>query len=267
MDQPVWLNEDPNLFPPTELALQEPNGLLAVGGDLSPERLVAAYSRGIFPWFDDDQPILWWSPEPRMVFKPGQVHHSKSLKKHLRKHTLSVSVDRDFEAVIQHCQQPRAGQDGTWITEEMQAAYIELHHCGIAHSIETRDAQGTLIGGFYGVGIGGIFFGESMFSLHTNASKVAITQFSEWAKIQGFALIDCQVDNPHLSTLGGELISRKQLEATISQHAASEFEHFQQLWQQIRGHCIYDGRVYDESTNDGPINDGRTQHTPSDLSL
>lgn len=248
MHQPIWLDDNPNNFPPTELALQEPNGLLAAGGDLSPARLIAAYSRGIFPWFDEDQPILWWTPEPRMVFKPGQVHRSKSLKKHLRKNPIQVTLDTDFSAVIQHCMQPRKNQEGTWITHDMQQAYIELHTLGIAHSVETRDAQGQLIGGFYGIGIGGIFFGESMFSLQANASKIAITQFSDWAYTQGFTLIDCQVENPHLASLGGQLISRKQLEAHITQHGIRQFEPFQQLWQQVRGTSIYNSQTNSDNS-------------------
>ncbi|HEY7773491.1 MAG TPA: leucyl/phenylalanyl-tRNA--protein transferase [Marinagarivorans sp.] len=239
MLQPVWLGDDPNDFPPTALALPDPNGLLAVGGDLSPQRLVAAYSRGIFPWFDDEQPILWWSPEPRMVFTPGAVHQSKSLKKHLRKHPCSVTIDRDFEAVIHHCRQPRQNQAGTWITDEMTEAYIALHRLGIAHSIETRDANGDLQGGFYGVGIGAVFFGESMFSLQSNASKIAITQFSNWAHEHGFALIDCQVENPHLATLGGELISRQRFETLLVEHAGPKLKPFQHLWQRQRGNTLF----------------------------
>lgn len=239
MMQPVWLGEDPTLFPPTTLALTDPNGLLAVGGDLSPTRLISAYSKGIFPWFDDDQPILWWSPEPRMVFTPGHVHQSKSLKKHLRKHPCTVTINCDFEAVIAHCRQPRVQQEGTWITDEMMEAYIALHHQGFAHSIETRTGDGRLIGGFYGVGIGAVFFGESMFSLESNASKIAISQFSHWAQAQGFALIDCQVENPHLQTLGGSLMPRKNFEEILRQHTTSKMDHFKKLWQTHSGNAIF----------------------------
>ena len=239
MIQPVWLGEDPTSFPPTSLALTDPNGLLAVGGDLSPARLIAAYSKGIFPWFNDGQPILWWSPEPRMVFTPGDIHQSKSLKNYVKKTPCSVTLNCDFEAVIAHCRQPRAQQDGTWITDEMMEAYIELHYQGFAHSVETRAADGRLIGGFYGVGIGAVFFGESMFSLQSNASKIAITQFSQWAQEKCFAMIDCQVENPHLQTLGGNLISRRDFELVLKEHTTAKMDHFKDLWQTHTGSTIF----------------------------
>lgn len=200
-----WLdaNED---FPNVEQALREPDGLLAAGGDLSAERLIAAYSHGIFPWYSDDQPILWWSPDPRCVVFPAEAHLSKSLKKHIRKTQPRVSFDQAFPEVIRHCARLDS-DEGTWITEEMEEAYIDLFERGIAHSVEVWEAD-QLVGGLYGLAIGKCFFGESMFSLRPNASKVAFIrlcqQLSEW----DYAIVDCQVENPHLNTLGAKCIER-----------------------------------------------------------
>lgn len=204
-----WLDSANCEFPATDNALDEPNGLLAVGGDLSPERLIAAYRQGIFPWFEASQPILWWSPSPRAVLFPDSIYLSKSLKKRLRRRDYMVTCDQQFRQVMQHCADtPRTGQDGTWITDEMLQAYGELFDRGIAHSIETwQDDQ--LVGGLYGIAIGKVFYGESMFSVSTDASKVAFAHLAKQLENWGFAVIDCQVSNSHLSSLGAEEISRE----------------------------------------------------------
>ena len=189
-------------FPPLEHALREPDGLLALGGDLSPERLISAYRHGCFPWFQDGQPILWWSPDPRMVLLPAELHVSRSLRKTLRQGRFAVSFDRDFPAVIRACAEPRTYADGTWITPAMQAAYLELHRRGLAHSVEVWQDD-RLVGGLYGLSIGRLFFGESMFSLETDASKAALAVFSRQLCRWRFTLIDCQVPNDHLRRLGG----------------------------------------------------------------
>ncbi len=239
LKHPVWLDDDSLAFPPTRLALTEPNGLLAVGGDLSPERLLTAYSMGIFPWFNEEDPILWWSPSPRMVFIPGQVHQSKSLKKHLNKHPYSVTIDRSFTEVIGYCRQLRVDKEGTWISDDIQTAYKHIHELGFAHSVETRNAEGTLIGGLYGIALGGIFFGESMFSLETNASKIAIFALSQWLAAHNFALIDCQVENPHLLSLGGQNMGREQFNQIIKEHGAAKNLSYQSIWEQNKGATIF----------------------------
>ncbi len=202
-------------FPPIEHALDDPNGLLAAGGDLSPDRLIDAYSKGIFPWFDKDQPILWWSPSPRAVLFPDQLHVSRSLRKTLRKQRYRVTMDTAFDQVIRACAEPRDYGEGTWITEEMMDAYNQLHELGLAHSVEAwQDDQ--LMGGLYGVALGRIYFGESMFSRAADASKVAfvhlVNQLQEW----GFQLIDCQVENPHLVSLGSTTIDRDRFKALLN---------------------------------------------------
>ena len=209
MIQLPWLSPTNLDFPSLELAFEEPNGLLAAGGDLSPERLVAAYRRGIFPWYEDPEPILWWSPAPRTVLFPNKIHISRSLQKRLRKGDYRVTYDQSFKAVMDHCAQvPRAGQQGTWIGDPMIAAYTELYERGVAHSVEVwRDQQ--LVGGLYGLAIGGVFFGESMFSLASDASKVAFVWLAEHLLSSGGALIDCQVANPHLFSMGAEEIDRE----------------------------------------------------------
>ena len=254
--RPLWLGDDPNLFPATSSALNEPNGLLAVGGDLSPERLIAAYSRGIFPWYSDDQPILWWTPQPRLVFVPGQVKQSKSLKKHLRQNALSVTLNQDFKGVIEACRSvARNGQDGTWITQEMLDAYVDLHEYGVAHSVETRNAAGELIGGLYGVALGGVFFGESMFSHATNASKVAITVFSDWLAKHQFGLIDCQVENPHLLSLGGLTVNRHAFESQLKQHVAPRQLEFKGFWEQYSGKTLFLSQQHPQRVNETSIED------------
>ena len=197
-----WLDASDYAFPATENALSDPNGLLAVGGDLSPQRLIEAYRQGIFPWYDESQPILWWSPNPRVVLFPDRLHLSRSLKKRLNKQEYIVTFDRAFTQVIQHCALiPRADQAGTWITHDMLNAYIRLHEMGVAHSVESW-CDGELVGGLYGVSLGKLFFGESMFSLRTDASKVAFVHLCNQLNDWGFPMIDCQIGNPHLSSLG-----------------------------------------------------------------
>ncbi len=191
-------------FPATSSALHEPNGLLAIGGDLSSARLLNAYRRGIFPWYADGQPIMWWSPDPRAVFRPDTVHVSRSLGKTLRQKRYQISFDRAFAAVIAACAGPRKGADGTWITAAMQSAYAELHARGFAHSVECWQ-DGELCGGLYGVALGRIFFGESMFSARRDASKVALVELCRHLVDWDYTLFDCQVDNPHLERLGAQL--------------------------------------------------------------
>ena len=201
-----WLRPGDD-FPPLTRALREPNGLLAAGGDLSTQTLVKAYRQGIFPWFGDDDPILWWSPDPRMVLFPAELHVARSMRKTLRTSAFEVTADRDFAQVITGCREPRSGQPGTWITEQMVAAYLELHRAGYAHSIEVwRD--GKLAGGLYGVAIGRAFFGESMFTRVSDASKCALIALTRQLHAWGFGIIDCQMRTQHLSTLGAREIRR-----------------------------------------------------------
>jgi len=194
-------------FPPVEMAETEPDGLLAVGGDLSPRRLLQAYRQGIFPWYSEGQPILWWSPDPRTVLFPERLKISRSLAKTLRNKPFRVTFDRAFEAVIDACAEPRDKASGTWITTEMKAAYIRLHQLGHAHSAEVW-SQGRLVGGLYGIAIGRVFFGESMFTRIRDASKVAFVRLTRQLQAAGFTLIDCQVYSAHLLSLGAEEIDR-----------------------------------------------------------
>lgn len=194
-------------FPDVGLALREPDGLLAIGGDLSSDRILAAYRRGIFPWFGEGQPILWWSPDPRTVIYPDQLKISRSLRKVLRRGQFRVTFDQDFEQVVHHCAAPRRGSSGTWITAEMAEAYIRLFEQGYAHSIETREGD-RLVGGLYGLSIGRVFFGESMFSLVTDASKVAFAHLLRQLHAWDFGLVDCQVYSEHLASLGAAEIPR-----------------------------------------------------------
>jgi leucyl/phenylalanyl-tRNA--protein transferase len=198
------LLDDECIFPDTALA--EPDGLLAIGGDLSVERLLLAYQSGIFPWFSEGDPILWYAPLERCVIFPDRINISKSMRKIVQSGVFQVTENTSFAAVIRNCAQtPRLGQDGTWITDDMQKAYIKLHEKGIAHSIEVWRDQ-VLVGGLYGIKIGNVFCGESMFSLVSNASKVALIHL---AKNMGFELIDCQLPNDHLMSMGAEMISRE----------------------------------------------------------
>jgi leucyl/phenylalanyl-tRNA--protein transferase len=210
-----WL-ESAEAFPPIELALSEPNGLLCAGGDLSPQRLILAYSQGIFPWYSKDEPILWWSPDPRMVLVPAEFKVSRSLLRTLRNGHYQVRLDHDFPAVIRHCAGARRkAQSGTWITAEMQAAYVALHELGYAHSVETW-VNDELVGGLYGLAIGRMFYGESMFSLISDASKIALAHLSRYLVSQGFGLVDCQMNTPHLASLGAREIPRADFLAQLS---------------------------------------------------
>ncbi|WP_269791869.1 leucyl/phenylalanyl-tRNA--protein transferase [Stenotrophomonas sp. Iso1] len=195
-------------FPPAELALREPDGLLAIGGDLSPLRLLNAYAGGIFPWFSDGQPLLWWSPDPRMVFRTNSVHLSSRFRRALRASSWRIRADTAFSEVMQACAHaPRPGQDGTWITDDMHRAYVELHRLGYAHSVEVFDEE-QLVGGIYGVAIGRMFFGESMFSRRSGGSKVALAALARTLNDWGWPLIDAQVENPHLMRMGAEHLPR-----------------------------------------------------------
>jgi len=213
----TWLTRDSLTFPPLEKALHDPNGLLAAGGDLSPERLEQAYRHGCFPWYQDGQPILWWSPDPRTVLFPAELHVSRSLAKLMRQGRYQVSFDTDFPAVIAACAAPRDYADGTWITDTMRNAYCELHRRGIAHSVEVR-ADGVLVGGLYGLAIGQLFFGESMFSRADNASKVGFVTLVEHLRQAGFVLIDCQMPTNHLHSLGARAISRSRFADYLARH-------------------------------------------------
>lgn len=212
----IWLDPgDP--FPATTEVLDDPPGLLAAGADLSPDTLIRAYSQGIFPWFSEGEPILWWSLSPRMVLPPEQFHLSRSLKKSLRQTPFDVAIDQQFEQVVRHCAEtPRDGQPGTWITEEMQAAYSRLHQLGHAHSVEIS-LNGTLVGGLYGVCLGRVFFGESMFSHHNNASKAALQALCLLAQPLNLALIDCQMQTDHLASLGATTMSREAFEQRLAE--------------------------------------------------
>lgn len=205
-----WLssNDAPDAFPPPGQALAEPNGLLAAGGDLSAERLLSAYPRGIFPWYEEGQPILWWSPDPRAVMRPEEIKISRTLRRILRRDDLSISADAAFEAVLGGCAEPRRYGGGTWITGEMIQAYQRLHDLGWAHSFEAW-REGALVGGLYGVCIGRVFFGESMFSRESDASKVALIKAVTYLRERGCELIDCQVWSAHLQSLGAIRMPRE----------------------------------------------------------
>jgi leucyl/phenylalanyl-tRNA--protein transferase len=213
----TWLRRDSLDFPALERALREPNGLLAAGGDLSAERLIAAYRHGCFPWFSEGQPLLWWSPDPRTVLFPEEFHLSRSLAKLLRQQRYRVTFDQDFAAVIEGCASPRDYADGTWITDSMRAAYLELHQRGLAHSVEVWDGE-QLVGGLYGLAMGQLFFGESMFSRADNASKIGfatlVSKLREW----GFVLIDCQMPTRHLHSFGARPIARAEFARYLQQH-------------------------------------------------
>lgn len=209
---PVFELSDDLIFPPVDLA--EPDGLLAYGGDLTTERLLLAYSEGIFPWYDEP-PILWWSPDPRFVLFPEELKISNSMKQVLKKGTFTITMNKDFPGVIAGCRKvPRAGQDGTWITPEVEAAYIALHRAGYAHSVECWQ-DNKLVGGFYGIQLGYNFFGESMFSLVSNASKAAFITFVTYAMEKGLTMIDCQVYSAHLASLGARMIPREEFLSII----------------------------------------------------
>ena len=215
--RPYLLSEDPDApFPAVDLAMRRPNGLLAVGGDLSDTRLLNAYRHGIFPWYSTGQPILWWSPDPRVVFRADGVRLSSRFRRSLRISTWVVRADTSFEEVIKACARwPRNGQHGTWITSEMEAAYVRLHLLGHAHSVEVFDGE-RLVGGIYGVSIGRMFFGESMFSAESGGSKVALAALSRRLAEWGWPLVDAQVESPHLMSLGAERMPRSEFIACLN---------------------------------------------------
>lgn len=206
-------------FPPAERAIDDPEGLLAIGGDLSAERLLAAYRAGIFPWFSEGQPVLWWSPDPRCVLPPAEIKISRSLAKRLRNGHFQISFNSAFAAVMAGCAAPRKDNPNTWITESMKTAYLRLFQRGYAHSVECwRD--GRLAGGLYGVALGRVFFGESMFSLRPDASKVALAALADRLQAKNFSLIDCQVDSEHMRRLGARLIDRARFIRLLAEHCS-----------------------------------------------
>lgn len=215
-------------FPPAERAGRE--GLLAVGGDLSPRRLLRAYGRGIFPWYEEGQPILWWSPNPRFVLFPGEFHCGATLKKVLRRGDFTFSFDRDFAAVMRGCALPRPGQPGTWITPEMIDAYTELHRLGYAHSLEAW-SNGELAGGLYGVSLGGCFFAESMFHFVDNASKAVLAMLAGTLAKMAFNVIDCQLPAPHLAAWGARSIPRRRYLEIVRQ--GLRFRTLRGSWEKI----------------------------------
>lgn len=216
----VWLSErdSPDAFPPVDRALREPDGLLAAGGDLSPLRLISAYRRGIFPWYSPGQPILWWCPDPRAVLFPGEFKNSRSLAKTIRNKGFETKFDTAFREVISACGSSQVRPGGTWLSAEMQDAYACLHSLGYAHCVETW-LNGLLVGGLYGVAVGRVFFGESMFSLERDASKIALRRLCEELVRRGFHMIDCQMATPHLLSLGAQLIPRDRFIQQLAEHA------------------------------------------------
>ena len=217
----TWLapDGDREWFPPLDQALDDPEGLLAAGGDLAPARLLAAYRRGIFPWYSAGQPVLWWSPDPREILLPSEFKRSRSLAKSMRNRGFEISFDRDFPGVVSACAARREHSNGTWITPEMHAAYTDLHRRGHAHSVEVR-LGGELVGGLYGVLMGSIFFGESMFSRETDASKTALARLVEQGLVAGLTLIDCQLPTPHLRSLGSKPMNRHEFSALVHAETA-----------------------------------------------
>lgn len=215
MSHPIhWLTDDPHVFPHDDYAFHEPNGLLAAGGDLTIERLLSAYSLGIFPWYSEGEPILWWSPDPRSVIYPQKFKPSRSLAKLLRKDQFRVTSDTCFSQVMRECAAPRDDQGGTWINQDMIHSYSELNKLGFAHSVECWLGD-ELVGGLYGIAIGCAFFGESMFSRQSNASKIAFATLCENLSARGFEIIDCQVHNSHLESLGAQEIPRDDFLSTL----------------------------------------------------
>ena len=212
----IWLSAEdpPDAFPPIDAALLEPDGLVAAGGDLSSARLLCAYQRGIFPWYDDGQPLLWWSPDPRCVFKPGNFHVSRRMRRSMRRSTSKVRFNTDFGAVIRACAAPRGAEHGTWITADMIAAYERLHREGWAHSVEVWEDD-SLVGGVYGLAIGRVFFGESMFSRAEDASKIALLAISRTMDANKLGLLDCQIVSSHLLSLGASIIPRSEFVAML----------------------------------------------------
>ncbi len=219
----VWLSErdSPQAFPPVERALSEPDGLLAAGGDLSPPRLLEAYRRGIFPWYSRGQPILWWCPDPRAVLRPARLKVSRSLAKAIRNRGFETRINGAFRDVLRFCGSTELRPGGTWLSPEMRAAYLRLHKLGYAHSVETW-LDNRLVGGLYGVALGEVFFGESMFSLERDASKVALKRLCDELIRRGYQLIDCQMATAHLISLGAELIPRVDFIEALRTHVGSD---------------------------------------------
>ena len=204
-------------FPPSSAALDNPNGLLAVGGELSAPRLLAAYRRGIFPWYEAPQPVLWWTPDPRSILLPESLHVSRSLKKTLAADRYRLAVDQQFTTVMHECARLRRNQAGTWIDADMINAYGQLHQLGVAHSIEVSNTSGTLVGGLYGIAIGRVFFGESMFSRETDTSKIALVALVSILCQAQFHMIDCQVESDHMNSMGARNVSRLDFEQRLAQ--------------------------------------------------
>ena len=219
---PFWLTSR-LFFPPLEDALVEPNGLLAAGGDLSPERMIQAYRSGIFPWFNENEPILWWSPDPRMVLFPTELKVSRSLHKILKKGDYEIRVDSAFSEVIHSCAAPRKGQVGTWIHPDMISAYTTLHEMGLAHSVETW-IDGKLKGGLYGISQGKVFFGESMFSQIDNASKISFVHLVRQLQKWNYSMIDCQMKTTHLASFGAREIPRKEFSRILKESVSHQHQ-------------------------------------------
>lgn len=214
---PRWIDRHSDTFPPLESALRSPDGLLALGGDLSAKRLINAYRHGCFPWYSEGQPLMWWSPNPRTVLFPDELHIPRSLRKTMRSNYFQITYDQAFEAVIAACAEPRCSDHGTWITPDMQAAYCELHRLGHAHSVEVWH-QAQLVGGLYGIAMGKLFFGESMFTRMSDASKVGFVTLVQDLLQAGFVLVDCQMPTEHLARFGARNIPRRQFQQYLQQH-------------------------------------------------
>jgi leucyl/phenylalanyl-tRNA---protein transferase len=219
------------IFPPAEEA--EENGLIAVGGDLSAERLLAAYRKGIFPWYSQGEPILWWSPDPRFILFVDELHVSRSMRQFLKKEIFHITFDSAFKEVISSCSKPRPEQNGTWITAEMQDAYLHLYDLGFAHSVEVW-RNGTLVGGLYGVSLGRLFFGESMFSQMPNASKAALINLDSFLRKRGFSVIDCQIGSNHLGNLGARFIPREEFNRILND--SLQYDTLRGNWGDIKAH-------------------------------
>lgn len=216
----LWINRQANIFPPLGRALRSPPGLLAMGGDLSAERLVAAYRHGCFPWYSRGQPLMWWSPDPRTVLFPDELHVPRSLRKTLRQQHFRITYDNAFEQVIHACAQPRSSDNGTWITPAMQNAYTRLHQLGHAHSVEVWHRQ-QLVGGLYGIAMGRLFFGESMFARMNDASKAGFVTLVQDLQQAGFVLIDCQMPTEHLARFGARDIPRSEFQQYLQRYLDS----------------------------------------------
>lgn len=225
----LHLADDQQAFPATTLALREPNGLLAFGGKLSVQRLLSAYQNGIFPWYGEHDPILWWSPDPRALFTAQSLHVSRSMRRFMATTPLRITLNHDFSAVIKSCADSHAA-DGCWLHSEMQQAYRELHDCGHAHSVEVWQ-QHQLVGGLYGVNVNGIFCAESMFQHHSNASKLALLQFAQHYFRAGGTWVDAQIDNPHLQSLGAITIPRPHYMQQLQRNQQQNHDVSSDFWQ------------------------------------